>query len=510
MFARNSRRRFLETTLASGALATLGDLEFLGRLPVVTAAEAQPDSRVVRLNDEIEPLVKLVEETPREKLLEAVAARIHAGTSYKEVLAALLLAGVRNVQPRPSVGFKFHAVLVVNSAHLASISSPDEHRWLPIFWALDYFKHAQAEDRQQGDWTMGPVDEAAVPGTPQAAKDLFTEAMNSWDEAKADAAAAALARQVPSAECFELFCRVGCRDFRSIGHKAIFVANGWRTLDTIGWQHAEPVLRSLAYALLARENGNPAKEDLAADRPGKENLERLKKIREGWQQGQADDQATRDLLATLHGSSVDEACAQVVEMLNRNIAPQAIWDAMFLGAGELLVRQPGIVGLHAVTSTNALHYAFAASKNDETKRLLLLQNAAFLPLFRGAMEGRGRVAEVDVRTLEPASPTAADSGALGEIFADITSDRMLAARKTLAYARQHGDVKPFIDAARLLVFLKGNDAHDYKFSSAVLEDYLNVSPAWRDRYLAAGVFNLPGSGEPDNKLVERTRAALAS
>jgi hypothetical protein len=34
------------------------------------------------------------------------------------VLAALLLAGVRNIQPRP-VGFKFHAVLVVNSAHLA-------------------------------------------------------------------------------------------------------------------------------------------------------------------------------------------------------------------------------------------------------------------------------------------------------------------------------------------------------------------------------------------------------
>ncbi|HZZ27241.1 MAG TPA: hypothetical protein VFE46_04470 [Pirellulales bacterium] len=36
---------------------------------------------------------------------------------------------------------------------------------------------------------------------------------------------------------------------------------------------------------------------------------------------------------------------------------------------------------------------------------------------------------------------------------------------------------PFIDAARLLVFLKGNNAHDYKFSSAVLEDYYHVSPS---------------------------------
>ena len=85
------------------------------------------------------------------------------GTNYRDVLAALLLAGVRNVQPRPSVGHKFHAVLVVNSAHLASLDSPDTDRWLPIFWALDYFKASQAQDVREGNWTMGPVDESAVP-----------------------------------------------------------------------------------------------------------------------------------------------------------------------------------------------------------------------------------------------------------------------------------------------------------------------------------------------------------
>ena len=52
-------------------------------------------------------------------------ARVRKGAAYRDVLAALFLAGVRNVQPRPSVGHKFHAVLVVNSAHLASLSSPD-------------------------------------------------------------------------------------------------------------------------------------------------------------------------------------------------------------------------------------------------------------------------------------------------------------------------------------------------------------------------------------------------
>ena len=45
--------------------------------------------------------------------------------------------------------------------------------------------------------------------------------------------------------------RYGARDFRAIGHKAIYVANSCRTLESIGWQHAEPVLRSLAYARMA-------------------------------------------------------------------------------------------------------------------------------------------------------------------------------------------------------------------------------------------------------------------
>ena len=504
-----TRRRFLEAAAAGGALSALleMDLGFLGRLPRVSAEETKPESRVVRLTPDIEPLVRLLEETPRERLLEEVAGRIRQGTTYKEVLAALLLAGVRNIQPRP-VGFKFHAVLVVNSAHLASISSPEEHRWLPIFWALDHFKGSQAEDVRQGDWTMAPVDERAVPGSLEDSSKMFVEAMNQWDEAKADAAAAGLARSGHPAAVYELFSRFGCRDFRDIGHKAIYVANSWRTLDCIGWQYAEPVLRSLAYALLERGGDDPVHQDLGADRPGRQNIERAKTIREEWQQGKLDDQATSELLATLHNGSADDTCQQVIAMLNRGVAPQSIWDALLVGSGELLVRQSGIVSLHAVTSSNALFYAYRANQDDATRRLLLLQGTAFVPMFRGAMQGRGKVADVDLRVLEPMA-LSQETDAIGEIFAEVSGERMTAARKTLAYLQNRGDAKAFIDAARLLTFSKGNNAHDYKFSSALLEDYSHLSPGWRDRYLASGVFNLRGSREGDNQLVQRTRAALA-
>ena len=454
-----SRRRFLESTAASGALLGLSDLDFLSGLPPVSAADAVPEHGRVRLRPEIEPLVKLIEESPRNKLLEEVASRIHKGASYKDVLAALLLAGVCNVQPRPTVGHKFHAVLVVNSAHLASLASPDAERWLPLFWALDNFKSSQAQnEKESAGWRMKPVDEGQVP-TARKSRTAFIDAMDKWDEQAADAAAAGLARTAGTHEVFELFTRDGARDFRDIGHKAIYVANSWRTLQTIGWQHAKPVLRSLAYALLKHEGDNPATRDGEPDRPGRKNKELAGRIRADWLDGKSSRQATADLLAVLRHANAEEVPAKVVEALNGGASPQAVWDALMLGAGELLMRQPGIVALHAVTSTNALRYAFGATANDETRRWLLLQNASFVTLFRDALGGRGgKVGSTKIDALEPLDPAKSPSDAVAEMFADVNRDRLMAARKVLGYIADKGDPRTFIDAGRLLVFFKGNDA----------------------------------------------------
>src|SRR5436190_1149841 len=301
-----TRRHLLKSTAATGAAFGLGDLGFLSRLNPVSAAEAKLEPNILRLQPEIEPLVQLIEKTPRDHLLEEVADRIHKGLRYRELLAALLLAGVKNVEPRPSVGFKFHTVLVVNAAHLASLASPAEHRWLPIFWALDYYKGAAAQDvKERGDWTMSAVNESAVPPAHKA-KAAFIEAMDNWDEQAADVAIAGLARSAGVNEIYEMFFRYGMRDFRDIGHKAIYVANSFRTLQCIGWQHAEPVLRSLTYALLAhQEKDNPAKSDLEADRPGRRNAELAKKLRSDWTAGKIDSAATKELLATLRTGSAD-------------------------------------------------------------------------------------------------------------------------------------------------------------------------------------------------------------
>jgi hypothetical protein len=315
-----------------------------------------------------------------------------------------------------------------------------------------------------------------------------------------------LVRTAGADEIFELLCRYGVRDFYEIGHKQIYVANSFRTLQTIGWQHAEPVLRSLAYGLLDREGakkhtGKPDSHELTLFQ---HNLESLQRIHAGWLDGSRSAEATSDLLQTLRAGSCEEISDKVIALLNGGVSPHSVFDALFDGAGELLMRVPGILSLHATTFTNATHYAWQRVRSDETRRLLLLQNAAFMALYRGK-QGR---AGVRIDSLEPTPTKASGPGAIEEIFAEISSDRLAASRKILSYLRLSPDAKPLADAARRLIFLKGHDSHDYKYSSAVLEDYSCMAPLWRDRYLAATAFYLKSSAAPDNDLVRRTRAAL--
>ncbi len=500
------RRTFFKLAAGTSTWLGWGDFGFLAQLPSVSAAEAKLPPRLVQLHPEIEPLVRLLEDTPSESVLEQVAARIKAGLPYRNVLAALLLAGVRHIQPRP-VGFKFHAVLVVNSAHLASLASPDSDRWLPIFWAIDQFKRSQAADVREGDWALGAVDEAAIPAAHNARR-AFDEAMNNWDEAAADAAVTALARSASAHEVFEALCPYGARDFRDIGHKMIYVSNSFRTLEVIGWHHAEPVLRSLAYGLLDRGGvrENPAKADLPPDRPGRRNLELVGKISPRWLDGKPDPGATTEVLRTLRDGSSDDASDKAVELLNRGVAPASLFDAFREAAGELLMRAPGILSLHATTFTNALHYAWQHCRHEQTRKFLLLQNAAFLPLYRRSQRGR----EILIDQLEPGLLKASGVPALDEIFATISRDRLEAARLVLSYLKANPDPQALATASRRLIFMKGRDSHDYKFSSAVFEDHLEMRAPCRDRFLAASMFYLKGSGDPDNELVARTRAALGA
>ena len=155
---------------------------------------------------------------------------------------------------------------------------------------------------------------------------------------------------------------------------------------------------------------------------------------------------TSDLLAASRTASDADLSQEVVTLLNAGNGPQAIWDGLFLAGGELLMRQPGIVALHSLTSLNALHYTFQRTGNENNRKLLLLQAAAFVPLFRQAMKGRGNVGEAKIDEQRPAEGQADHE--VGNIYAALSKDKAAAAGMALAYLQDHPSCSQRIDRCR--------------------------------------------------------------
>src|SRR5919201_3551893 len=98
--------------------------------------------------------------------------------------------------------------------------------------------------------------------------------MRGWDPDRAERAVVALARSAGTAAVLEPLWHYAGRDWEFIGHKAILVANSCRLLETIGWQHAEHVLR---YVVAALAGNSPERAKSPDVQPYVDNLPRVEK-----------------------------------------------------------------------------------------------------------------------------------------------------------------------------------------------------------------------------------------
>ena len=254
---------------------------------------------------------------------------------------------------------------------------------------------SQARDVREGDWTMAAVDESGGAAGRQGAAGVHRGDGQLGRSGRRRRGRGPGAHARARSELFELFCRYGARDFRDIGHKAIYVANSWRTLQVhrLAACRAGAALARLCAARITRAS-NPGQTRLPTPiARGGRTWSCAKKIRDDWQRGKLDDArdrancstTLRDGLAATTRASRSSSCSIA------GVAPQSIWDALFDGAGELLDAAAGhrraARGDHAPTRCTS---PFRRAADDETRRLLLLQNAAFLPMFREAMRTRQR------------------------------------------------------------------------------------------------------------------------
>lgn len=441
---RTTRRNFLGQ-VAAGALAATWSPRMV------------PPLLPGRVPDEIADLVHWMVAVPRADANVQLIDRVKKGLKPEPLLAALLLAGVQEVEPRP-LGFKFHCVMELWAVHGVMERLPPAQRILPIVYGLDSFKQSQEAQARSGAWHLPAVDEKAFPEISKAERELVA-AMDAWDLAKADAAATALARAGKRDELVKTIAPRAARSFDSVGHGPIAAANFFRTLDVLGWRHGETVVRSLVNGLLRLDPkaGAPAAEPAKAD------------------------PAT---------------------------AEPAAWPQLTLQASELMARTPGLLAVHATTGVNALEWLARASPTPAEARLCRAQAEAWLPLWRDAFARRTTPRLVDFSLLtkeqaavEPRAPLAA--------LDDLGHDRFKAALAVVGGLKEEKARAAFLERARSLLVAKGEEAHDWKYFVALEESLAIGGAELAAPLLANGVHYMKDRADADFGPVAEARAALA-
>jgi len=448
-------------------------------LPFVPKAEAQVAPAIVRFDAEMEPLVRLIEDTARETCPAMLLEQLRTGVPYRQIMAALYLAGVRNVNPRPP-GFALHCLFIMHSAHLLSLEAPPALRALPLFFALDQFKASQERDAKGKDYSM-TVLAGALPSPDRAAGEL-TAAMEAWDEERAERAVAVLARTRGAAEVFELLWRYGVRDYRNIGHKAIFLSNACRTLQTIGWQHAETVLRSLVLGLL--DFGKETKVNGFALEDQTYGVNARRPVH-SWTDGPAEVDGTMAVLTAIRDNPPVKACDEVAARMAKGLTPASVWDAVHLASAELTMRTAGggiITGIHSVSAVNAMHYAWQAAAEARTRLLILQQAVGWMGQFRVWAEMGKGIRSMHIDDVPQSEKT------FIEVF---------------ERARTVNGRRQYVAETLRHVIPKANEVHYYKFPAALMEDIPLVSPQWQPHLAAAMSYYTKGPADAETAPMKR-------
>ncbi len=519
-----TRRRFLQTVAGAASLG-LPNVPLLGEL---AAFGGEPPPATMRFGPDIEPIVRLIEETPRDRCVAVFIDQLRRGLPYRRFLAAVFFAGIRRYRSH-------HDVYKIHSVHQVSLDVRPEERLLPLFWALHGYK------KHQEDFPNPLLTELKGPlPAPEKASAELASAMDRCDADGAERAVVTLARNQGARQTMEQLWVYGLRHLGAGGHAAILVANCFRALETIGWQEAEQTLRFVVQDIYLLGVEKPDQYWLTNTARADRHLDKLPAT---WAAGKADTAATQELFSLLREGKAEPACDLAVKQLLGGVGAQAQWDAVHLATAELMVRHQSGWGLasrplHANTSTNALHYAFRTCTTTRTRLLALLQAVAWAASRTGAdlRDLRDvKIVELSANSV-PANSVPANSvpataeDALAEIFALLPArtsrwdaqakkgvlgygkraDADEACRKVFVLAKKRPDIVPlFVQTAHSWLCRKANDdAHEYKFLAAILEDAACVSPAWQPHLLAASVHYFHGTQTPDNPVIQHVQEAL--
>lgn len=491
----NSRREFFADVGRGMLVATVGYgmASELGLAPAFAADAPEPLDFGA-----LEPLVRFMQETPANKLLPALAAKLKSGTDLRRLVAAAALANARTFGGEDYIGF--HTMMALSpSLHMAR-ELPAALRPLPVFKVL----YRNTNRIQERGGRKEEVLHAVKPGTLSAGQpswEQLRDAVRRKEVAEAEQTFAAIAQLSPDEALNQLLYAV--QDNTEV-HRVVLPYRAWDLLDLIGKDQAHTLLRqSVRYCVRAESSSRSA----AWDEPRTllpKMLEQHHLLDRAPGTRAADDNWVDQLSQTFFKATPEQSAAAAAAALAEGISPAAIGEAISLTANHLVLRDlgrtprdespgkpPGSVhgdsiGVHASDSACAWRNLARVSNARNTFACLIL-GAYQVALDRTARGGD--FAHWDPlplkRHVDQIKTTEADS-LLRE--ADEAIRQNLQGRAA-AIVQRYGELdhapRPVFDLLLRYAVSEDGALHAEKYYRTVSEEFAAARPAFRWRELVA-------------------------
>jgi hypothetical protein len=443
----------------------------------------------------IEPLVRLMQDTPVAKLLPAVVEKLNSGTPLKDLVAAGARANARTFGGEDYVGF--HTMMALApSYHIAGQMSPEE-RALPVLKVLYRNTNRIQESGGSSKEVLHPVTAATnVAAVDSSPGEALREAVRSRDAARAEAVFAAIAT-TPEDALDALLQEV--HDDTEV-HRVVLPYRAWDLMGIIGREQATTLLRqSVRYCVRAE---SWRRSDPAAVLP--RTLEEYKLLGATPGTRKAEDAWVEELSMTIFRSSPEQAAAAAAAALAEGMEPDAIGEAISLAANQLVLRDHGrtpegevtgkpigsvhgdSIGVHACDSAGAWRNLARVARPRNTFSCLILgaYQAAYDRVNRGGDFLKWEPLPL-ARQVEAVKMT--DQGALlGELDEAIRGQlQARAAALVQRYGALGYDAQPVFAALQKYAITEDGALHAEKFYQTATEEFATTRPVFRWRQLCA-------------------------
>ncbi len=439
----------------------------------------------------MEPLVDLMQQTPADRLMAIVVAKLRSGTDLREFVAAAALANARAFGGQDYDGY--HALMALAPAYHMAKELPESRAALPVMKVLYRNTNHIQEKGGLDHETLRPID--ASPGEHGGAEAL-REATRRQDMDGAERTFAAMSRG-PIDEAYNDLLTI-VQDNANV-HRVVLAWRAWALLDLTGKEHAHTLLRQ-SVRFCVDEEGSIRKH--SPNDPLRALLPRLLDdyhlVGRAAGQKTMDDAWTEKMAQMIYASDRSKAADAVAAALADGVAPEAVGEAISLAANQLVLHDPGrqkddgtakpkgsvhgaSVGVHASDAANAWRN-IARVSNPRNTTASLIVGAYHTAGQAGSLNPKPYPLAEHRETVRDVAPDAL----LAEADAAIRANEQA---RACALIHRYGELgKPeraVFDLMLSHAISEDGALHAEKYYRTVTEEFASTRPSFRWRHLAA-------------------------